>query len=180
MPPEGDQPQRSFTGAAGVAIPPAGASVTIQKLNSAGEQVFAYPGVVGEALPSGVRLDAYWTRERMELGYTTFEPGDHFVEWFYADRWYNIMEVHGAGEALKGWYCNITYPAEFAEGVIRYRDLALDLWVDADGAAQTLDEDEFEADPHISAEARVAARAALASLLALLAQRDGPFALLAR
>jgi hypothetical protein len=155
-----------------------GQTVTIRKLSSAGKLVFAYEGVIAQALPHGVRLDAMWTRDEMELGYTTFAPGDHFIEWFYADRWYNIMEVRGAGDTLKGWYCNITHPAEFQDDHITYRDLALDLWVAPDGAMTTLDEDEFDADEAIDAHARRQALTALERLRGLVAQRLAPFDLL--
>lgn len=152
-----------------------GQTVTIRKLSSAGAQVFAYQGIIAQTLPTGVRLDATWTRQRMDLGYTTFEPGDHFVEWFYADRWYNIMEVRGAGETLKGWYCNVTYPAQFQADYVSYRDLALDLWVAPDGATITLDEDEFDADAAIDAPARAQALAALEHLREQVARRLAPF-----
>lgn len=152
-----------------------GQAVTVCKLNSAGVEVFAYPGVVTQTWPGGARLDATWTRGEMQLGYTTFAPGDHFIEWYFADRWYNIMEVRGAGERLKGWYCNVTYPAQFAPDRISYRDLALDLWVAPDRAMTTLDEDEFDADAAIGAPARAQALAALADLRALVAKRIAPF-----
>lgn len=152
-----------------------GQTVTICKLNSAGVEVFAYPGVVAQVWPTGARLDAQWTREAMALGYTTFEPGDHFIEWFFADRWYNIMEVRGAGDTLKGWYCNVTWPAEFTAASVSYRDLILDLWVAPDGATLTLDEDEFAADTSIAAEVHDQALAALEALRALVAARVAPF-----
>jgi hypothetical protein len=152
-----------------------GQVVTVRKLSSAGAAVFAYPGVIAQTWPGGARLDATWTRGEMALDYTTFAPGDHFIEWFFADRWYNIMEVRDTGETLKGWYCNITYPAEFAPDSISYRDLALDLWVAPDGTMATLDEDEFAADAAIGAAARAQAIAALADLRALVAQRGAPF-----
>lgn len=166
--------QTSNGGLAGVGLV-AGQAVTIRKLSSAGAQVFAYQGIIAQTLPSGVRLDATWTRERMELGYTTFEKGDHFVEWFYTDRWYNIMEVRGVGDRLKGWYCNVTYPAEFRPDHISYRDLALDLWVAPDGATITLDEDEFDADAAIDPHARTQALAALERLREQVARRLAPF-----
>lgn len=166
--------QSSDGGAAGARLV-VGQAVTIRKLSSAGAQVFAYQGTIAQTLPSGVRLDATWTRDRMELGYTTFDPGDHFVEWFYTDRWYNIMEVRGAGDMLKGWYCNVTYPAEFQPDRISYRDLALDLWVAPDGATLTLDEDEFDADAAIDAYARTQALAALEHLRERVTRRLAPF-----
>ncbi len=157
---------------AGLAI---GQTVTVRKLSSEGALVFAYPGVIAQTLPAGVRLDAQWTREPMALGYTTFEPGDHFIEWFFADRWYNIMEVRGAGGLLKGWYCNVTYPAEFAAASVSYRDLILDLWVAPDAATLALDEDEFAAAATLTAEVRAEAVAALERLRALVAAREAPF-----
>ncbi len=163
---ESDPGERGFT---------IGQEVTIRKLSSAGAPVFAYPGVIAQLWPSGARLDASWTRGEMALSYTTFEPGDHFLEWFFTDRWYNIMEVRGAGESLKGWYCNITYPAEFEPARITYRDLALDLWVASDGGLITLDEDEFAADVAIGESARAQALDALDHLRVLVARRVTPF-----
>lgn len=152
-----------------------GQSVIVRKLNSAGVEVFAYPGVITELLASGARLDAAWTHGVMELGYTTFEPGDQFSEWFYTDRWYNIMEVRSVVGALKGWYCNVTHPAVFEEWRVTYRDLALDLWVAPDGEMTTLDEDEFATDDAIDAKARRHALAALDHLRALVEKRVAPF-----
>ena len=44
---------------------------------------------------------------------------------------------------IKGWYCNVSKPAEFTPGEIAYVDLALDLLVYPDGSYLILDEDEF-------------------------------------
>ena len=156
-----------------------GQTVTIRKLSVRGELVFTYTGVIAAALDAGVRINAEWTRARMKLGYTTFEPGDRFIEWFYTDRWYNIMEVREPGGGLKGWYCNVTWPAEITDNMISYRDLTLDLWVAPDGSAQTLDVDEFEADITLSAEERAQALAAMDALHAHLQRREAPFGTLA-
>ncbi len=161
--------------AEGPSVAHVGRTVIVRKLSALGEVVFAYEGIIAEALAGGARLDAEWTRGRMELGYTTFEPGDHFIEWFYTDRWYNIMEVRERAGALKGWYCNITWPAEITEDMVSYRDLTLDLWVAPDGATLTLDMDEFEADASLSAEERAQALAALDALREHVARGEPPF-----
>ena len=63
----------------------------------------------------------------------------------YADRWYNIFTIHDRDDGkVKGWYCNIGKPAEIEDDVVSYVDLALDLWVSANGDQTVLDEDEFE------------------------------------
>ncbi len=149
--------------------------IAVHKLDTQGRFVFGYEGVVAEWLPNGVCVEAFWTRPAMELGYTTFETGDRFTEWYYTDRWYNILRIHAQDGALKGWYCNITMPATIADGVIAYRDLLLDLWVAPDGQTQTLDEDEFNADTTLDANIRATARAALAELQALVGRRATPF-----
>jgi uncharacterized protein len=111
----------------------------------------------------------------MALGYTTFEPGDQFIEWFYTDRWYNIMEVRDQASGLKGWYCNVTWPAEITAEVITYRDLILDLWVAPDGSTLELDQDEFAANTTLSVEVRARAERALAQAQEHLARREEPF-----
>ena len=46
---------------------------------------------------------------------------------------------------MKGWYCNITEPAEILDGAVSYMDLAIDLLVYPDGRQLVLDMDEFAA-----------------------------------
>ena len=72
--------------------------MTVHKLNTEGNVVITYEGELAELLPDGVRLDARWTRESLPLGYTTFEMGDRFTEWYYTDRWYNIFEIASDSE----------------------------------------------------------------------------------
>jgi predicted RNA-binding protein associated with RNAse of E/G family len=150
--------------------------VTVHKLNGRGESTVQYEAEVVERLADGVRLEARWTRPALDLGYTRFEPGDRFVEWFFCDRWYNIFEIHtGATGALKGWYCNVAAPATIEAYTVAARDLVLDLWVAADGTTQVLDEDEFAADTTMDAATRAGAEAGLRALLELVAALRPPF-----
>jgi len=151
-------------------------SITVHKLNWRGEAVLQYQADVAERLAGGIRLEAHWTRPALDLGYTTFEAGDHFIEWFFADRWYNIFEVRAAGsERLKGWYCNIAAPAIIDDDAVIFRDLVLDLWVAADGAGHVLDANEFAAETAMAATIRAQAEAGLAELLAEVHARRRPF-----
>lgn len=97
----------------------------------------------------------------LELGHVRFDPDDHFVEHFWRSRWYAVAEVHDRSRSRKGWYCDVTRPAEMAPGSIVSPDLDLDLWVPAGiGQVLILDEDEFLAsgltrtDPVAAAQAR--------------------------
>jgi predicted RNA-binding protein associated with RNAse of E/G family len=149
---------------------------TVHKLNTHGEVVVTYAADLAERLPTGVVLHARWVRPSLDLGYTTFEADDRFIEWFYTDRWYNVFEIHAATGALKGWYCNIAEPAVITANTIACRDLLLDLWVAPDGSMQVLDEDEFAADPALDATTRASALAALDALQQLVRAREFPFA----
>jgi predicted RNA-binding protein associated with RNAse of E/G family len=72
------------------------------------------------------------------------KKGDRFLEYYFDDRWFNIFQIHDRiSGRIKGWYCNIGYPAEFQPDSISYRDLALDLLVYPDGRQTVLDQDEF-------------------------------------
>jgi hypothetical protein len=149
--------------------------IVVQKLDTRGRLVTSYTATVAERFADGVLLDARWERPPLALGYTTFEPGDHFREWYYTDRWYNVFEIATSGGALKGWYCNIAEPATITETEIRCRDLLLDLWVAPDGATLILDEDEFAVDDAIDSVTREQALATLDELQGLVAARKPPF-----
>ena len=126
--------------------PFASTTVTVQKLDHAGNLVTSYQGQVIRSEGESIVLQARWQRERLELPYVVFERGDRFIEFFFLNRWYNIFEIHaGADDWLKGWYCNIARPGMFADGILSAVDLALDLFVYPDGRTLTLDEDEFNA-----------------------------------
>lgn len=148
---------------------------TVHKLDTAGAITVSYDAELSERFPSGVRLEARWTRLPLALGYTTFETGDRFVEWYFTDRWYNIFQVHAGDGPIKGWYCNVAEPASIVGDEIRCRDLLLDLWVSAEGDVRVLDEDEFAADTHLDAATRAAALAGLEDLRHLVSSRAFPF-----
>jgi predicted RNA-binding protein associated with RNAse of E/G family len=149
--------------------------LTVKKLNLDRELVIAYDGEVLERTPEYIVLEARFDHEAVDLGCTVLEPRDRFVEHFYADRWYNIFEIHSArDDHLKGWYCNIVQPAAFGAGGIEQVDLALDLWVNPDGSYQVLDRDEFEA-LEIDQTTRLRAQQAVGELIYLLYHRAAPF-----
>lgn len=138
--------------------------VDVIKLNTRREETWRYSGEVLRRTPEQVLLVAYFNRDDLPFHGITFGRNDRFVEVYYADRWYNIYEIHDrADDHLKGWYCNICRPAEFTDGRVAYVDLALDLLVYPDGRQLVLDEDEFAA-LEIDAVTRASARAALDDL----------------
>ena len=65
-------------------------------------------------------------------------------EYFWLDRWYNIFKFHEADGSLRNYYCNIAMPATFADGVLDYVDLDIDVVVWPGGKYDVLDRDDFE------------------------------------
>ncbi len=135
-------------------------SIKVFKLDPAGEVTWEYEGYVLTREANAVVLEAFFNRPDMPFMDVGLKEHDRFIETFYTDRWYNIFEIYDRDDkSLKGWYCNIGRPAVLTEGAISYVDLALDLWVSANGKQTVLDEDEFsllDLDPEDRQQALVA------------------------
>ncbi len=150
--------------------------ITVVKHDPQGRAKIQYSGEIIEHLPHGVVISATWTLPTRDLGYTIFEPGDRFTEYYYTDRWYNIFAITHSDGVRKGWYCNVAEPAHIHNDGIEQIDLLLDVWVDPLGNTLVLDEDEFEADTTLTTAQRSGARRGLQSLLQLIAARQEMFA----
>lgn len=119
--------------------------IKVQKKNPAGEVTYRYEGLLLSRDENSITLEALFDREDMPFMGIVLKKGDRFVEHYYTDRWYNVFAVYDRDNGkLKGWYCNVSQPAVIDDRVVSYVDLALDLWVSANGKQTVLDEDEFE------------------------------------
>ena len=150
--------------------------VTVRKLDASGALIFQYTGKILRQTKNSVVLEAIFDMEEQEFHGLVFRAGDRFVETHYRDRWYNVLAIHDVdtGE-LKGWYCNVTRPAQIQDATLSAEDLALDLVVRPDGSWFVLDEAEF-AELDLASEDRENAEAALLELQRFAAALDGPFA----
>jgi hypothetical protein len=148
--------------------------ITVQKKNPLGEVTYEYEGRLLRQNENSMVLEALFDRDDLPFMDVVFKRGDRFVEYYYNDRWYNIFVIHDRDDGqIKGWYCNIGKPAEFADSVVSYVDLALDLWVSSGGEQTVLDEDEFEA-LELNEELRAGARKGLEELLQLFLNDKPP------
>jgi protein associated with RNAse G/E len=132
-------------------------NITVIKLNTQRQETWRYAGRLLSRDDHSILIEAFFNRPDLPFHGITLRENDRFIERYYTDRWYNIFEIHAReDDHLKGWYCNVTTPAEVSPGYIRYVDLALDLLVYPDGEFLVLDEDEFQAldlDAHQRAQA---------------------------
>ena len=134
--------------------------IRVQLLKPGKGTTITYQGELLRASASEILILARWDRPALDLGYVTFETGDHFYEFYYTNRWFNVFRIHDAGGQLKGWYCNVTRPARFDGDTITSEDLELDLFVAPDRAScRRLDLDEFEARGFAESEPRTYATA---------------------
>jgi protein associated with RNAse G/E len=119
-------------------------TITVNLLKPGKGTAITYSGELLRHTPDHMLIHARWERQRMNLGYVVFEPGDNFYEHYYTDRWYNVFEVRGPTGLLKGWYCNVTRPAQIEGDTITSEDLELDLFVAPDRVRMLrLDLEEF-------------------------------------
>jgi len=148
--------------------------IKVQKKNPAGEVTYQYEGDLLRRDENFIVIEALFDRKDMPFQDVVFRTGDRFVEYYYSDRWYNIFAVHDKDDGrIKGWYCNVGMPAEIEDGIVSYVDLALDLWVSANGMQTVLDEDEFDA-LVLNEELKVGALSGLKSLQELFENNKPP------
>jgi uncharacterized protein len=150
--------------------------ITIIKLDPTGTEKIRYYGKILERLKNGIVIEAAWTLPDRDLGYTRFETGDQFVEYYYTDRWFNIFAIANREEIRKGWYCNITEPAHISTDTITQIDLFLDVWINPAGEALLLDKDEFDTATTMNERQRIGARQGVQALLQMLKTRQEVFA----
>ena len=116
----------------------------VLKKNLADEVTWQYDAVILHRDENEITLEALFNRDDMPFMDITLKRNDRFVETFYSDRWFNIFEIFDRDDNhFKGQYCNIGKPAVIEDDFVSYVDLALDLWVSADGRQTVLDEDEL-------------------------------------
>jgi protein associated with RNAse G/E len=104
------------------------------------------------------------------------EKGTLSYEYYWLDRWYNIFRFHTAGE-LRNYYCNISMPPSFADDVLDYIDLDIDIVVWPDFEHTVLDRDDYIANANrfgYPAEVNAKVEETLKELLELIANRDLP------
>lgn len=167
-------------GSAAFAAVPVGTPVTIRAHKYDGVEYRRWQVHFVAPLPGGVVLDAVFNS--FVEGRTPFFAGDRAVEYFYADRGYNVIAGYAPDGALRACYCNICTPSAFtvtADGPeVHFIDLDLDVLVWSDGSCVVTDEDDFAENsvrygyPPATQEA---AREAVAALLAAVRERRAPF-----
>ena len=150
-----------------------GDRVRVYKMDwTTGQNLMWWPATVLRASPTEAVVEAVFRNGPAEIDGVSIQTGDIFTEHYYADRPYNIFHIATPEGHLKGWYCNVAFPAVLDQDRVTFVDLKLDVFVHPDGRTSVLDEDEFEAacatcKPADLAEVVPGARASVDALLDL-------------
>jgi len=102
------------------------------------------------------------------------EPGAPVVWFTFRGLWHDVGRFHLRDGTFTGFYANVLTPVEMEGDRWRTTDLCLDVWMDAEGGVELLDEDELaEAERHGWATAETAARARGEAAALVERARDG-------
>ncbi|MFN0277788.1 MAG: DUF402 domain-containing protein [Pyrinomonadaceae bacterium] len=77
-------------------------------------------------------------------GLGSISRGTVSYEYYWLDRWYNIFRFHEPDGSLRNYYCNVAMPPTFADGVLDYVDLDIDVVVWPDNKYEVVDREDFE------------------------------------
>lgn len=148
--------------------------IEVIKQDHTGKEVWCYSARILQRDEREIIVEAFFDREDIPIGEIVLKRGDRFIETYFSYRWYNIFEMRSrTDDSIKGWYCNISSPAQFGKNSLSYRDLALDLLVYPDGRQLVLDEDEFN-QIELSQDERTIARQALDELAQMFKEKKHP------
>lgn len=99
-------------------------------------------------------------------------------EFYWLDGWFNVFRFHEPEGSLRNFYCNINMPPKFADGVLDYVDLDIDILVWRDFSIEILDMGEFAVNSekfNYPAEIKLKVRENFKNLMKLIEKREFPF-----
>ena len=99
-------------------------------------------------------------------------------EYYWKNRWYSVFRFHEPEGDLRNYYCNINQFPSFANNVLDYVDLDIDLFVNKDLSYEVLDLDEFETNSnrfHYSEDVKLNVRTSLKEIIHLIENKLFPF-----
>jgi protein associated with RNAse G/E len=113
--------------------------------------------------------------EHPDLGH--IRKGTISHEYFWLDRWYNIFRFHDPSGELRNFYCNISRPPMFKDGILDYVDLDIDVVIESGFNVTVLDREDYERSASTfgySAEIHAKVDGAVSELLEVFSRRQMP------
>jgi len=72
-------------------------------------------------------------------------PGTVSYEYYWKSEYFNVFQFHEPGGEFRNFYCNLNMPPMFANNILDYVDLDIDVLVWKNFSIEILDLDEYEA-----------------------------------
>ena len=98
-----------------------GQTISVLKLDLSGSTMRRYEGRLLRRDEHALVLEAPFVidLEQYMLLDVVLKRGDRFVETYYDNRYYNVYEIFDRDDGqLKGWYCNLSRPAQIALKIV--------------------------------------------------------------
>ena len=154
--------------------------ISVRVLKYDGSDYRRWSGVVTRREGSLVELDAAFSMDAYHPLLGPISRHTRLVEYYWLDRWYNVLRFLNDDGSTTHFYCNITTPPKFEKGVLTYVDLDIDVLALPDLSYHVLDLDEFETNIErygYSNEVQLSAQAAVDELIRMIDARQFPFLL---
>jgi hypothetical protein len=183
VPASDDRHTRSPQGDAGWSTLAVGDRLNVVKRTPNGSEVARYLGtaIAPQDGEGWVVVQVIWTSRCIDVAGLTFAPGDVHAQWFSPGHDFNAFAIHAPSGEFKGWYANVTHPAELDRATspptLAWRDLYLDVVALPDTPPIVCDEDELADSGLLQSDPRLHTRILRArdEILDRLARRLSPF-----
>jgi uncharacterized protein len=152
--------------------------ITVKTFKYDGSAYRQWWGTVSQRDGSLLQLDATFSIEVSHHSLGLIARGTRLVEYYWLDRWYNILRFLNDDGSTRFFYCNITTTPKLEDGLLTYIDLDIDLLALPDLSYEVLDLDEFDANAGrygYSDEVRLRSHAAVDELTSMIEARQFPF-----
>jgi protein associated with RNAse G/E len=152
--------------------------ISVRVLKYDGSSYRRWSGKVSRRAKSLIELEAAFSMDAYHPLLGQIARGTRLIEYYWLDRWYNVLRFLNDDASTRHFYCNITTPPQLADGVLTYIDLDIDILALPDLSYQVLDLDEFEVNAErygYLTEVRIKAHEAVEELISLIEARDFPF-----
>jgi protein associated with RNAse G/E len=156
------------------------AQITVRVLKYDGTEYRRWKASLAQQADSLLVLDAEFEYDVQHQLLGEIKRGTRTIEYYWLDRWYNIFRFLDEDGATRLFYCNVNMPPAYADSILSYVDLDIDVLVQPDLSYQVLDQDEFEKHAELfgyDEETRREAHSAVADLIAMIERRQFPFVL---
>jgi hypothetical protein len=152
--------------------------ITVKVKKYDGTDYREWSGTVSRRDGSLLQLDAAFSIEVSHHSLGLIRRGTRLVEYYWLDRWYNVLRFLDEDGSTRFFYCNVTTPPKMEGDLLTYVDLDIDVLALPDLSYEILDLDEFDRNVALygySEEIKLRSQGAIDELTSMIEARQFPF-----